>query len=115
MFELSEEEKLDKMLETSALGDRKPSDLMAELIELCPPPPQADATTFVKRIFMRSLPTEARSVLSQHANLTPMMLGEAADKAWTSLCRSSAVPLKVNAASTTKFCKWHKRWGDKAR
>ena len=64
---------------------------------------------------MRFLPTEARSVLSQHANLTPMMLGEAADKAWTSLCRSGAVPLKVNAASTTKLCKWHKRWGDKAR
>ena len=37
VFELSEEEKLDKMLETSTLGDRKPSDLMAELIELCPP------------------------------------------------------------------------------
>ena len=37
VFELSEEEKLDKMLETSTLGDRKTSDLMAELIELCPP------------------------------------------------------------------------------
>ena len=39
VFELSDEEKIDKMLETSALEDRKPSDLMAKLIELCPPTP----------------------------------------------------------------------------
>ena len=47
-FQLTSKEKIDKMLGISALGDRKPSKLMADLVELCPF--SEDATTFVKRI-----------------------------------------------------------------
>ena len=112
-FELTEAEKIDKMLGTSALGDRKPSELMADLVELCPE--GADATTFVKRIFMRSLPVEVRSVLSQSGELRPRQLGEAADKVWISVCRTAGPAQAVNAVAGPFLCKWHKKWGDKAR
>ena len=115
-YELTDDQRVDKMLTTSALGDRKPTELMAELLELCPR--EAEATTFIKRIFIRALPPSVGSALSQAPDMLPIPLAEAADKAWHYSCMQAA---QVNALTTSarggaaQLCYWHKKWGDQAR
>ena len=121
-YELTPEERADKILDSTSLGDRKPSQLIRDLIHW--KGDNNDEVFLLRRIFMRCLPQEIRSVVSCSGKKKLLERGEEADKAWATLESSKA----VNAASShslgasegyehvgPKLCKFHKRFGDKAK
>ena len=119
VYELTPEQRADRLLDTSALGDRRPTELMQELLKLAG---KEDIQFLIKRIFMRSLPNSVRTAIGNEATLTPIDLSELAEKHW--LNNRSGEPGKaatvsnVDRAAPKKDkteCRFHKQYGEKTR
>ena len=121
-FQLSQEDRADRILDSTSLGDRKPSQLMRDLIHWRAD--NTDESFLLRRIFMRCLPQEIRSVISCSNKKKLIELAEEADKAWSALESTKTINVvntdfkrSWNKSDTQgpKTCKYHKRFGDKAR
>jgi hypothetical protein len=122
-FELSPEERGDRLLEIRALGDRRPSDLMDSILQLNG---SAGEHFILRCIFMRALPPALRNALATSTTGDMRDLAREADRALSStmssgasLCSmeevSSDWEASVNAMGARQLCKYHAKFGVRAR
>ena len=124
-FELSEDERGYRLLNLSGLGDRKPSQLMDEMLGLL----GDSKPCFVFRsIFLSHMPDDVRLALSTSEFSDPRQLALVADRIWTS--KYGANTSHVNTIARIKepkketssrqlrddaFCFYHRKFGKLAR
>ena len=132
-FGLSEQERATRLFNMPGLGDKKPSQLMDEMLALL----QGHTPCFLFRhLYMSHLPEEVRVILAQKTELTdPRELAKAADDLWLAQGdnalavasvnqyhqrknRSQSVPKPGELKGTRRreeVCFYHKRFGNRAR
>ena len=76
-YQLSEEERADRLLDMQTLGDRRPSDLAEAILELNGDEPDH---MLLRRIFMRALPPQVRNALSTSSHKDLRVLAREADR-----------------------------------
>ena len=112
VFDLTDQERARQMFEHQGLGDQKPSELMAHFLSLTE---GKDIEFVVKQLFLRNLPQEIRCTLANEPG-TPIELATKADGIWATVNQTASVHAIAGPSSTTpQVCRYHKRWGDKAR
>ena len=122
---LSDEQRAARILDTSGLGDQKPSEVMNRMLALLG---GRSADFLLRHLFLRRLPEQVRGpVSSLHRDLP--LLGKEADRVWlaTSNCQTVAsVQDEVQAVkqkpsnskptdSSAGKCWYHRTHGEKAR
>jgi hypothetical protein len=75
--ELSFFECIEKLMQLEPLGSRKPTELLAEMLELCPR--RQESNMFFLFLFLQRLPQELRMMLDKDESLTPHQLTAKAD------------------------------------
>jgi hypothetical protein len=80
-------EKAMKLMEQPHLGDRRPSQLLADLLQACPPGEQN--TAFFKGAFISRLPAELRAHLTNVEATDLKELAQRADQLWATHRRPS--------------------------
>jgi hypothetical protein len=70
----------EKLFNMPALGSRKPSDLMAAMLEICPR--GEEKTDLFACLFLQRLPRELRVLLAKADKKDPKALAEQADELW---------------------------------
>jgi hypothetical protein len=85
--QLTPVEKAIKLMELPALGDRRPSQLLADLLQACPPGEQQ--TAFFRGAFISRLPAELQAHLTGIDTANLKELAQRADQLWTTHRRPS--------------------------
>jgi hypothetical protein len=85
--QLTPVEKAIKLMEQPALGDRRPSQLLADLLQACPPGEQQ--TAFFRGAFISKLPAELQAHLTGIDTANLKELAQRADQLWTTHHRPS--------------------------
>ena len=135
-FEITDDEKADRLLDMNGLGDKTPSQCLTVMLNLVP---RGQEPGFLfRKIFLRQLPSDVRSHLAQSATRGTTKadlraLALEADRHFSSMgSRISAVSrisgkdlrvdseefddCSINAVSgKTKLCFYHTRFADKAQ
>ena len=118
-FGLSKRERASKLLHLHPLGDRKPSELMDEMLSLL-----ADHgfCFLAEQLFLEQLPEDIRLQLSNDDFTNPRALATKADVLWIAKQQAATSINKVisqpNGKITTThdgWCFYHKRFGDDAK
>jgi hypothetical protein len=78
--ELTNFERIERLMQLEPLGARKPTELLAEMLELCPR--GQESNMFFLFLFLQRLPRELRVLLDEDDQLTPRQLAAKADKLW---------------------------------
>ena len=120
IYELTPEQRADRLLEMAALGDRRPTELMQEILKLAG---KEDIKFLIKRIFMRCLPNNVRTAIGNEASLTPIDLAKLAENHWLNDKSGPSGNHTTTVAAVEKSqgkkerieCRYHKQWGEKAR
>jgi hypothetical protein len=73
-------QRAEKLFNMPALGSRKPSDLMAAMLEICPR--GEEKTDLFACLFLQRLPRELRVLLARADKKDPKALAEQADELW---------------------------------
>jgi hypothetical protein len=73
-------QRAEKLLQMPLLGARKPSDLMAAMLEVCPC--GEEKTEIFACLFLQRLPREIRVLLSEVDHKDPKVLASQADRLW---------------------------------
>ena len=125
-FDLSDEERADRLLDLNQLGDRRPSELADVILRLCG---TRDLNFLLRRIFMRALPCRIRSAIATCHVKGLQELAAEADLAMTSTAADTPVtPLSncterssndlnidaVNPSRKRNLCYYHQRFGARA-
>jgi hypothetical protein len=87
--QLSPMQKAVKLMDSLALGDRRPSQLLADLLQLCPAGEQS--TAFFRGSFMKRLPSEIQVHLSQCETTDLKELAQRVDQLWLSHSRPATL------------------------
>jgi hypothetical protein len=85
--QLTPVEKAIKRMEQPALGDRRPSQLLADLLQACPPGEQQ--TAFFRGAFVSRLPASLQAHLSNMDTTDLKELAQRADQLWATHRRPS--------------------------
>ena len=118
-FGLSKREQASKLLHLHPLGDRKPSELMDEMLSLL-----ADHgfCFLAEQLFLEQLPEDIRLQFSNEDFTNPRALATKADVLWIAKQQAATTINKVisqsNGKITTRhdgWCFYHKLFGDDAR
>ena len=125
LYGLSDEQRAARILDTSGLGDKKPSEVMNQMLALLG---DRSADFLLRHLFLSRLPEQVRGPISSlHKDLSG--LGKEADRVWlaTSNCQTVAsVQNEVQAVrqkpassktddSSAGECWYHRTYGEKAR
>ncbi len=78
--ELTNFERIEKLMQLKLLGARKPTELLAEMLQLCPR--GLESNMFFLFLFLQCLLRELRVLLDENTQLTPRQLAVKADKLW---------------------------------
>ena len=78
--QLSDFQKAERLFQMPALGSRKPSELMAAMLETCPR--GEEKTNLFACIFLQRLPREIRVLLAKADHKDPKTLVTQADELW---------------------------------
>jgi hypothetical protein len=78
--QLSDFQKAERLFQMLALGGRKPSELMAAMLETCPR--GEEKTNLFACIFLKRLPREIRVLLAKADHKEPKTLAAQADELW---------------------------------
>jgi hypothetical protein len=78
--ELTNFERIEKLFQMEPLGGRKPTELLSEMLEICPR--GQESNMFFMFLFLQRLPRELRVLLDEDDTLTPRQLAAKADKLW---------------------------------
>jgi hypothetical protein len=73
-------QRAEKLFAMPALGNRKPSELMAAMLEICPR--GEEKTDLFACLFLQRLPREIRILLADADHKDPKLLAEKADQLW---------------------------------
>ena len=121
-FGLSKRERASKLLHLHPLGDRKPSELMDEMLSLL-----ADHgfCFLAEQLFLEQLPEDIRLQLSNDDFTNPRALATKADVLWIAKQQAATAINKVTSqpkgmittahATRQNWCFYHKRFGDDAK
>lgn len=120
-FGLSRRDRADKLLHMSGLGDRKPSELMDEMLSLL------EGHTFcllAEQIFLEQLPQDIRLQVTDSDFKDPRAVALRADVLWLARQQSAGsiqqvairktVP-KQRSSANHDWCYYHAKFGEKAR
>jgi transposase InsO family protein len=132
-YGLSKRERASKLLHLHPLGDRKPSELMDEMLELL------DDHSFcflAEQLFLEQLPEHIRLQLANDEFIDPRATALKADEMWLSQQEAATKVMKVTAKATSQhksnkqrtshksknpepttqqWCFYHTRFGEKAK
>lgn len=78
--QLTDYQRVEKLLHMEPLGGRKPSELLAAMLELCPR--GEESNIFFTHLFLQRLPAELRIMLGEDDHQDPRPLAEKADQLW---------------------------------
>ncbi len=124
-FQKTPDEKATLLLDHHGLGDRKPSQLMLDMLDL-----YTDGDALLHQIFLRHLPVEVAADLARSGITSHKQLEQAADDIWSvwrtrhetpSFPSQSALTTVEAAAAThrtpkqSQLCFYHHRWGTRAQ
>ena len=119
---LSEQERADKILHLGLLGDRKPSQLMTEVLALCGT--DHGLCFIAKQAFLQALPPEIRLAMDGVDFDDPHEAAKKADSLWcthqqqlSGNCAVSGITKKTKTAKQRKnpeFCYYHDTFGELA-
>jgi hypothetical protein len=90
---MSDLQKVDSLIDMPAVGDRKPTQLLAAMLEQCPR--GEEDSIFFMGLFLRKLPQETRVMLAHMDDATVKELAAAADKLYTMRPQSQAAVAAV--------------------
>ena len=119
---LSEQERADKILQLGQLGDRKPSQLMTEVLALCGT--DHGLCFIAKQAFLRALPPEVRLAMDGVDFTDPHEAAKKADSLWCTHQQQLAASITVSGISkktksvkqrkNPEFCYYHDNFGELA-
>ena len=98
-YALSEEEKAEKLLNITSLGDQTPMELLDKMISLQPFNEDNSESSLFKRLFMRAMPNEIKSHLIPYKDAPILDIAKEAEKHF--LKSGALVNPNVNAVTTT--------------
>ena len=78
--QLTEYQKIAQLLKMGPLGGRRPSELLAAMLELCPR--GEEKNVFFTHLFLERLPAELRIMLGEDDRQDPRSLADKADQLW---------------------------------
>jgi hypothetical protein len=78
---LTEFQRLEKLLQLQQLGAQRPSELLADMLQLCPA--GESATKLFRMLFLQRMPRELRIILAEDAVSELQQLAARADVLWT--------------------------------
>jgi hypothetical protein len=78
---MTDYQRAEKLYLSPAIGDRKPSEMMAAMLEMCPR--GEEKTNLFACLFLQRLPREIRVLLSRVDHKDPKLLAEEADALWS--------------------------------
>ena len=122
-FDLSDEERADRLLDMQTLGGRRPSELADAILQLNGNQPNH---ILLRRIFVRALPQTLRNALSTSTTEDLRELAREADRAYCSTGHREILSCHVAAPSDTpevdaiaarrrQLCYFHRKWGVRAK
>jgi hypothetical protein len=79
--QMTDYQRAEKLYLSPPIGDRKPSEMMAAMLEMCPR--GEEKTNLFACLFLQRLPREIRVLLSRVDHKDPKLLAEEADALWT--------------------------------
>ncbi len=88
-LQLTDYQRADKLFELPGLGARKPSELMSQMLEICPR--GEEKSHLFACLFLRRLPREIRVLLTKVDHKDPKALAEQADELWALHTHDSVV------------------------
>ncbi len=88
-LQLTDYQRADKLFELPGLGARKPSELMSQMLEICPR--GEEKSNLFACLFLRRLPREIRVLLTKVDHKDPKALAEQADELWALHTHDSVV------------------------
>ena len=119
---LSEQERADKILQLGQLGDRKPSQLMTEVLALCGT--DHGLCFIAKQAFLQALPPEVRLAMDGVDFTDPHEAAKKADSLWCTHQQQLAGSITVSGISkktkpvkqrkNPEFCYYHDTFGELA-
>jgi hypothetical protein len=95
--QLSPVQKAIKLMKMLEIGDRRPSQLLADLLQACPPEEQR--TAFFRGAFLMHLPSEIQVHLAQVETTDLKELAQKADQLWLTHRRPGLVAAATAASS----------------
>jgi len=78
--QMTEYQKISQLLKMGPLGGRRPSELLAAMLELCPR--GEEKNVFFTHLFLERLPAELRIMLGEDDRQDPRSLADKADQLW---------------------------------
>ncbi len=78
---MSDHERSEKLYNISATGDRKPTEMMATMLEMCSR--KEESTNLFVCLFLHRLHMKTRVMLSRVVHKNPKAMSEEADLLWT--------------------------------
>jgi hypothetical protein len=78
--QLTDYQRIEKLLSMESLGDRKPSEMLAHMLEMCPP--GEEKTKFFAFHYLHRLPQELRIMLGDDDHQDVQTLASKADRLW---------------------------------
>lgn len=125
-FDLSPQERASRLLDLPDLGDRKPSELMDDMLALLG---SHEACFIFQCLFLRRMPEDVRVILAGEELTDPRRLAQRADALWLAGSgRTGATVSRVASSSPSRshgnnshnvndrgLCFFHRRFGEKAR
>jgi hypothetical protein len=78
--QLTDMQKVERLLSLPAMGQQKPSELLAEMLRFCPR--GEENSVFFNCLFLQKLPRELRVLLSEADMADKRLLSERADQIW---------------------------------
>jgi hypothetical protein len=81
---LSDQEKMDALFQLGPLGDRKPSQLLASMLSVCPSGMELHVQPVFQYLFLQRLPQTLRTLLSKQECRDIRALVALADRLWAS-------------------------------
>ena len=122
-FSLSERQRASRLLSLTGLGDRRPSELMDEMLALLG---NHSPCFLFEELFRQQLPADVRMALENADFSDPREAAQMADRLWEDRSQSTvataseevtavAKPSQARRSPRTEFCYFHRRFGSRAR
>jgi len=89
--QLTDYQRVEQLHQVEAMGDRRPSELLAVMLEICPR--GQDSSLFFQYLFIQRLPRELRILLGDDDHTDLRRLASRADKLWALHARQAHDPV----------------------